>query len=73
MAEPYHPVMDKRTDVMTAARVDATIILLPLIGWMEATRTLAANSVPVEVAARVMTMPMARRKINIMPPGAFLA
>jgi hypothetical protein len=59
--------MIERTDTLTAARVDATLILLPLIGRMEASRTMAMNGVPVEVAARVMTLPMARRRIVIAP------
>ena len=63
--------MNERTDFITAARVDATLILLPLIGWLEASRTLAMNGVPADVAARVMTLPMARRRIDIKPLRAF--
>jgi hypothetical protein len=62
--------MIQRTDYITAARVDATIILLPLIGWLEASLTLAANDVPADVAARVLALPMARRRINLMPAVA---
>lgn len=56
-----------RTDFITAARVDATLILLPLIGWLEASRMLAANHVPAHVAARVLALPMARRGIEVTP------
>ena len=49
--------MDDRTDIMTAARVDATLILLPLMGWLEASFPLAANDVPTHVAARVLPAP----------------
>ena len=42
--------MTERTDVMTTARVEATLILLPLIGWPEVSYTLAVNEVPVHVA-----------------------
>jgi hypothetical protein len=57
--------MIERTDYVTAARVDATLILLPLIGWLEASRTLAVNHVPVDVAARVLSLPMARRQVDV--------
>jgi hypothetical protein len=57
--------MIERTDPITAAKVDATLILLPLIGWLEASCTLAASQVPVEVAARVMALPMFRRQIAL--------
>lgn len=67
---PYHVGMNKRADVITAARVDATLILLPLIGWLEASHTLAENEVPAEVAARVLTLPTARRKIEVTPLAA---
>lgn len=56
--------MIERIDTLTAARVDATLILLPLIGWLEASYTLAANDVPAHVAARVLSAPSARRRIN---------
>jgi hypothetical protein len=59
--------MNMRTNVITAARVDATLILLSLIGWLEASCTLAANDVQDDVAARVLTLPMARRKIKVTP------
>ena len=59
--------MDKRTDIITAARVDATLILLPLIGWLEASCTLALNGVPVHVAARVLAIPWAHRRIEPYP------
>jgi hypothetical protein len=63
--------MIERTDLTTAARIDATLILLPLIGWLEASCTLAANAVPADVAARVLALPMARRRIDLMPLAAF--
>lgn len=57
--------MIKRTDLVTAAKVDATIILLPLIGWLEASHTLAANDVPIDVAARVLARPLLCRSIDL--------
>ena len=54
-------LMNQRTDLITAMRVDLTLILLPAIGWLEAATTLATNEVPLEVAARVMALPMERR------------
>lgn len=56
--------MNERIDQLTAMRVDLTLILLPLIGWLEASVTLAANEVPLEVAARVMALPMERRAVT---------
>jgi hypothetical protein len=53
--------MKPRTDLVTASRVDLTLALLPLIGWWEASWTLAANGVPLDVAVRVMVVPAARR------------
>lgn len=46
--------MTEPTDLITASRVGLTLILLPAIGWREAAWTLAANDVPLEVAARVL-------------------
>jgi hypothetical protein len=57
--------MTERTDLITASRVDLTLILLPAIGWLEAAWTLAANDVPLEVAARVLALPLARRASDI--------
>jgi hypothetical protein len=62
--------MTPRTDTITACRVDLTLMLLPAIGWWEAAWTLAANNVPLEVAARVLALPMERRP---MPASEFLA
>jgi len=59
--------MTPRTDFITASPVDATLILLPLIGWLEASVTLATNDVPLDVAARALALPMARRPINLAP------
>lgn len=53
--------MTERTDLITACRVDLTLILLPAIGWWEAAWTLAVNDVPLEVAARVLALPLERR------------
>jgi hypothetical protein len=57
--------MTPRTDLITASRVDLTLILLPLIGRWEAAWTLAANDVPLEVAARVMALPLERRPYTV--------
>jgi hypothetical protein len=53
--------MIERIDHITASRVDLALILLPLVGWLATSVTLAASGVPAEVAARVMTMPLERR------------
>lgn len=53
--------MTPRADLVTASRVDLTLILLPLIGQWEAAWTLAANEVPLDVAARVLALPLERR------------
>jgi hypothetical protein len=60
--------MKPRTDHLTAARVDLTLILLPLISRWEAAWTLAANGVPLEVAARVLAEPR-RRRPDSLPPN----
>jgi hypothetical protein len=39
-------------------RVDLTLVLLPAISWLEAAWTLAPNDVPVEVAAKVVPLPL---------------
>jgi hypothetical protein len=57
--------MIQRTDHITAARVDAVLILLPLIGWLETSCMLARCHVPPDIAARVISTPAARRKITI--------
>jgi hypothetical protein len=61
--------MTNRTDLITASRVDLALILLPLVGWLPTSVTLAASGVPAEVAARVLALPLERRP---MPPAAFL-
>jgi len=53
--------MTPRTDTLTAARVDLALILLPEITWLEASCMLAVDGVPLEVAARVLALPEARR------------
>ena len=55
--------MIERTDLLTASRVDLVLLLLPTIGWLTAACTLAINGVPLEVAARVLAMPDARREL----------
>lgn len=54
--------MTPRTDHSTASRIDLALILLPLITWQEASVMLAVSGVPAEVAARVLTLPDARRR-----------
>jgi hypothetical protein len=51
----------ERTDLTTASRVDLALILLPFIGWLATSVTLAVSGVPAEVAARVLALPDARR------------
>jgi hypothetical protein len=53
--------MIKRTDLITASRVDLALILLPTITRLEASCMLAASGVPAEVAARVLALPLERR------------
>lgn len=53
--------MTPRTDLVTASRIDLTLILLPSITWLEASCMLAVSGVPVEVAARVLALPLKRR------------
>lgn len=57
--------MSPRTDLLTASRVDLTLMLLPTISWLGASCTLALNAVPLEVAARVLTSPDSRRAIDL--------
>jgi hypothetical protein len=57
--------MMPRTDIVTASRIDLTLTLLPAIGWLQASCTLAASAVPLEVAARVLALPDARRAIQL--------
>jgi hypothetical protein len=56
--------MKQRIDLITASRVDLALILLPLVGWLKTSVMLAANGVPIEVAVRVLVLPMARRTID---------
>jgi hypothetical protein len=60
--------MIERIDLITASRVDLALILLPMVGWLQTSLTLAASGVPLEVAIRVMVLPGARRAT---PPAAF--
>jgi hypothetical protein len=64
------PLMIERTDLVTASRVELALILLPMIGWLKTSYTLAASGVPLEIAVRVMVLPQARRPTR---PVAFLA
>lgn len=56
--------MRTRTDILTASRVDLTLILLPMIGAEEAEHMLADSSVPRAVIERVLTRPAERRPIR---------
>jgi hypothetical protein len=60
--QPYPAAMTPRTDLITASRVDLTLILLPTITWLEASVALAASGVPLDVAVRVMVDPGLRRR-----------
>lgn len=60
----YVDTMENRRDLLTASRVDLTLILLPLIGRWETAWALAANGVPIDVAARVLAEPWRRRAIE---------
>jgi len=63
--------MTPRTDQITASRVDAALILLPAISWLEASYMLAVSGVPAEVEARVLVLPGARRAVSTaVPPAA---
>lgn len=67
----YSGDMTPRTDLITASRIDLTILLLPAITWLEASCMLAVSGVPPEVAARVLTLPGARREVPAaIPPAA---
>lgn len=57
-----------RLDDVTAGRVDAALLLLPAITWLEAAVMMAASGVPTDVAARVLALPLERRP---MPPQHF--
>jgi hypothetical protein len=59
----YRAAMIERTDLITASRVDLTLLLLPTIGWLAAACTLAASGVPLEVATRVLALPGSRRQL----------
>lgn len=57
--------MTPRVDLITASQVDLALLLLPLVGWLATSCTLAASGVPAEVAARVLALPLARRSYSI--------
>jgi hypothetical protein len=59
--------MTPRTDILTASRVDLTLILLGEITWLEASCMLAVSGVPAEVAGRVLALPGARRAVAELP------
>jgi hypothetical protein len=59
--------MTPRTDLITASQVDLTLILLPTITWLEASCMLGVSGVPLEVAARVLALPGARRQPAQVP------
>lgn len=56
--------MKLRTGIVTASRVDLALILLPAVTWLEVSCMLALRGVPEEVAARVLTLPGARRHVR---------
>jgi hypothetical protein len=60
--------MTPRTDLITASRVDLVLILLPVVGWLQAACSLAASDVPLEVAARVLALPEQRRLCSVPKP-----
>jgi hypothetical protein len=47
--------------MLPASRVDPVLILLPIVNHMEAAWALAANGLPLEVAARVLATHAERR------------
>jgi hypothetical protein len=59
--------MKPRTDLITASRVDLTLLLLPAITPLEASVMLALSGVPEEVASRVLALPGARRLPAVAP------
>jgi hypothetical protein len=61
----HDDIMDPRTDLITASRVDLVLILLPGVTWLEASVMLAVSGVPAEVAARVLVIPHSRRNIDL--------
>jgi hypothetical protein len=61
--------MIERTDLVTASRIDCALILLPMVGWLATSVSLAVSGVPAEVAARVLTEPECRRAHALdLPP-----
>jgi hypothetical protein len=62
--------MRQRTGLITASRVVLIPILLPIIGWLDATCSLAASGVAVGVATRVLALPARRRATQpMLRPG----
>jgi hypothetical protein len=55
--------MTSRTDLIIASRVDLILTLLPMITKFEAACALAESGVPLEVAARVLALPLERRAV----------
>lgn len=53
--------MDKRTDALTAARVDLAIYTATAFGMTAGARELSAQGVPVEIAVRTLLRPASRR------------
>jgi hypothetical protein len=65
----HHGAMIERIDLLTASRVDCALILLPLVGWLATSVSLAISGVPAEVAARVLAEPVCRRAHALdLPP-----
>jgi hypothetical protein len=57
--------MLERTDLTTASRVELALILMPYVGWLATSVSLATSGVPLEVAVRVLVNPGARRRLDI--------
>lgn len=67
----YSGGMTPRVDLITSSQIDLALLLLPEITWLEASCMLAVSGVPPEIAARVLTLPSARREVSaVVPPAA---
>ena len=60
----YAGTMSERPNFMTASSVDLAILLLPVIGHVEAERMMLAHGVSAAVIERVLTRPLERRAIR---------
>jgi hypothetical protein len=52
--------MQRRTDLLTASRLDFGLTLLPVIGRQNVARILARHNVPVRLVLRVLASPSRR-------------